>query len=590
MKDFIKNNKIAIDIESSGLRPFQHKLHLISIGNENEQKVYNYHHPNKVEQLVEILEDRSIEKVGHNIAFDALWLAVKLNCRPVNLYDTMVMEKVSMAGRWLGDSDDTSGHGMAQYNLYNTLKRNHFPIEELPDKSITKSFIGYEGTEFSQTQLDYAKDDIKFLLPLRNKQWEKIIRFDLEEVALMEKRFTEVLVHIQCNGINFDLRRWLELYNDNKELRKKAEKYLTTKKAINWSSPKQVLQALHEPGINVPDTNSNTIKYFLRDNKLDKTKRTILERLLEYRLYNKRATSFGSRIIASVDPDMRIRGNFNQLLATGRMSMMKPNLQQIPSPPEYRGCFKASEGKVLVSADYNSQELVIIATGSGEHVWLNAIKHGMDLHSQSAALIFEEKWEETAEEDCEYATYGKKCKCPDHVEMRDAAKTLSFGLAYGLTPEGYALRMGITQDEGQKLYTKYFDAFPKVGKWLDKNAAFTKRTSDAFTFEPFVRWRRVTDAHNYRKQNIGRNTPIQGTGGDMMKLAAIKVYNFINTYAVSAKILLLIHDEILTECDPEYVEEWGGVVKKCMEDAAEVILGHRLLKAEPIVSTVWTKN
>lgn len=593
MTDLIKEERIAIDVETSGLRPFQHELHLISVGNEDKQKVINFHTISNTDKLwlKGILEDRGIEKVGHNIAFDALWLSVKLHCKPVNLYDTMVMEKVSLGGRWLGDSDDTAGHGMQQYNLIKTLERNHLVKKgEGPDKSITKSFIGYTGSDFTEEQLNYAVDDIKYLLPLRDLQWEKIVNFNLTEVARMEKRFTEVLVEIQHNGIIFNLRKWIELYNESKVLKSKAEKYLLGKKFISWSSPKQVLETLHELGIDVPDTNSNTIKYYLRDNKMVKMKRTILERLLEYRLYNKRVTSFGSNVVDSVDPDGKIRGNFNQLLATGRMSSMKPNLQQIPHDSANRECFEASPGKVMVNADYSSQELAIIATGSGEQLWLDTIRDGKDLHSMSAALLFDEKWETAAESECNYTVFGKKCSCPEHKVMRDAAKTLSFGLAYGLTYKTYALRMGITEEEGAKMYDKYFEAFPHVEKWLHKNASYTKRTSNAYTFKPFKRWRRVTDAHNYRKQNIGKNTPVQGTGGDMMKLAAIKIYNSIRKYNIPAKLLLLVHDEVVTECHPDFEEEWSGIIKQCMEDAAEVILGHDFLKAEPMICKVWKKD
>ena len=108
--DLIQEGRIAIDIETSGLRPYQHRLHLIAVGNKDTQRVINFHKVKDIidfetsvlEELVQILEDRSIEKIGHNIAFDALWLAVKLDCRPVNLYDTMTMEKIAEGGKWLG--------------------------------------------------------------------------------------------------------------------------------------------------------------------------------------------------------------------------------------------------------------------------------------------------------------------------------------------------------------------------------------------------------------------------------------------------------------------------------------------------------
>lgn len=457
-------------------------------------------------------------------------------------------------------------------------------------KDIRATFIGYEGDTFTQEQLDYAAADVEKLFDLQAIQQNKIVNFDLGEVARLERKFTEVLVDMQKNGIHFDFLTWIRLYNDSKEAQSKAEKYLRGKANISWASPKQVLEALGQLGIKLPDTDSNNIRYYLRDTpKMTKTNRTILERLLEYRLYQKRVSTYGSNIVDSIDPDYRIRGNFNQVIATGRMSSMKPNLQNIPHPPEYRACFMATPGMVMVGADYSSQELVILATMAGEQKWLDEIAQGRDLHSAGAALFLADAWEKATEPGCAFVATGKKCKCPGHIDLRDKSKALNFGIPYGLTPRTYAQRQGISEYESQRLYDQYFTTFPHIDRWLQKAADDGYRTAAAYTMEPFGRWRNFHGYEDYRRKNIGKNTPIQGTAGDMTKLAAIKVYNYIHNNGYPARLLLAVHDELLTETIPELAEEWKGILQNCMEDAAATILGHNLLKAVPWAGEHWTK-
>ena len=583
--------KIGLDVETSGLRPFQHKLHLISLGDEHKQWVINFHtFKGDYAPLKYVLEDRNIEKVGHNIGFDAFWLKKNLGCDVLNVFCTLTAEKIIRGGQWLGDSEDTAGHGLTNYSLDKTLKRWH--LSEGLDKNLTKQFIDYEGTEFSDELLQYACDDIKYLLPLQALQLEKASSFELEEVLAMEKRFTEVLVDIQYNGVAFDWRKWLTLYEENKTYAEKLSKLLVKKHPINWGSPKQVLEIFKADNIPLGDTDSNNIRYYLRDNKVNKATRTMLERVLEYRLYKKRSTTYGANIVHSIDGDNRIRGNFNQLLATGRMSSMQPNLQNIPHEPIYRECFTATPGYKLVGADYASQELVILATLSGEQLWLDAIEQGKDLHSMSAELVFGDEWQKGGSVNCEYNFSGTKCNCPDHKLLRDKAKTLTFGLSYGLTPKTFGLRMGMSKVSAEKLYNRYFLTFKKVAHYLEKAAETTSRTGECYTMEPFNRWRYVRGYEDYRRRNIGKNTPIQGTAGDMMKLAAIKVYNHIHDSDLGdAKILLLVHDEILIEIPDRWdAEQWCYLVKNCMEEAATDILGHNLLKAEPTISDYWIKD
>tara|TARA_R110000787_G_scaffold146162_2_gene259888 strand:- start:393 stop:1265 length:873 start_codon:yes stop_codon:yes gene_type:complete len=289
---------------------------------------------------------------------------------------------------------------------------------------------------------------------------------------------------------------------------------------------------------------------------------------------------------------------------------------------------KAPEGWVFVSSDYSSQELNVIAYGSKDPVWIEALRKGQDLHSVCAELVYGDKWKKAAESDCAYYSewvgenkFGKykfgfidlvegtsdfpikkaKCECKGHKSLRKNVKTVNFGLAYGMGPNKLADTIESSLGEAKELIESYFKVFPNIGNFLDKLERFGVKYGYARTYPPYNRrrwfsdWFRGIGAEPSLRGitgTIGRaskNTPIQGASADMTKLALIYVRDFIRKNNVPVKIVMTVHDQIDTVCSKEYSEEWKVKMTELMEEAALKIIPNGLLKAETNISECWEK-
>ena len=289
----------------------------------------------------------------------------------------------------------------------------------------------------------------------------------------------------------------------------------------------------------------------------------------------------------------------------------------MPASNKFRNCMKAPEGWVFVSSDYSSQELNVIAYGSKDPVWIEALEKGQDLHSVCAALVYGSKWDDAAAEGCDYFMPAQditdegvtvaveiekqKCNCPEHKSLRTKVKTVNFGLAYGMGPNKLADTIESSLGEAKELIESYFKVFPNIGNFLDKLERFGVKYGYARTYPPYNRRRWFSDWF----KNIGaepslrgitgtigrasKNTPIQGASADMTKLALIYVRDFIRKNNVPVKIVMTVHDQIDTVCSKEYSEEWRVKMTELMEEAALKIIPNGLLKAETNISECWEK-
>jgi hypothetical protein len=194
---------------------------------------------------------------------------------------------------------------------------------------------------------------------------------------------------------------------------------------INWNSQQQALNVLTgvEPKLKGLDEES-----------LSKTTHEVFIKLSEYKDSLKLMSSFGESFIEKfVEPDGKVRTNYNQVVSTGRSSSAKPNMQQIPAyeavGTRYRNCFIYEKGWKFVDSDYTGQELCLIAYASQDDVWYKAIERGEDLHSVTAAMVFGKKWTDATQEGCVFESKRDKCKCKGHKTFRTAIKSVNFGLA-----------------------------------------------------------------------------------------------------------------------------------------------------------------
>ena len=373
---------------------------------------------------------------------------------------------------------------------------------------------------------------------------------------------------------------------------------------INWNSTTQRLEFFK---LVEPDLESTSKE------ALAMTTHPIIQDYINYIDTVKLVTSYGESYIEKyVDDDGYVRTNFNQILNTGRVSSSNPNMQQIPAKESvgnrYRSCFVAPEDWVYVSSDFNSQELVVIATISEDPVWMEALRKGEDLHSICADLVFGKKWKDAAEDDCRYYVDKQKCNCKKHKTMRTAVKTVNFGLAYGMSANKLSATIRISKHEAEALIKKYFSVFPKIGATLAKLAGFGMVNGYIITPQPFLRRRwfdkgptdkeKVIEHLNgsYNKElgiieRASKNTPIQGGSGDMTKLALVYIRNYINDNNLrdTIKLSMQVHDQIDTICHKDYADVWQKEMTTLMEAAAKVVIPSGLLTSETNISLKWEK-
>lgn len=382
---------------------------------------------------------------------------------------------------------------------------------------------------------------------------------------------------------------------------------------VNWASPVQRLEIFK---VKIPGL-SSTSKEVIEDYMGEE----IIQLYEKFNFFNGLVTKFGKKWLEeNLNSDGKVRTKFNQVLATGRVSSSGPNMQQIPGNAmpkgqvnKYRNCFvPPHKDWYFVSSDYVSQELVVTAYLSNDPVWLEALSLGKDLHSVTAELVYKDKWKDAAEEDCSFyemndkGDYLKvKCKCPGHKSLRDSIKTINFGLIYGMSANALSNNLKIPLKSAESLINQYFRTFPKIHGLLETFARFGKRNGYITTAKPFNRKRYFENWEEAKALNDrGRsflmgsierqsmNTPMQGTSGDMTKLALVLMRKWINENNMRdvIKIVMQVHDQIDSVCHKSVAVYWSHKMTEIMEQAAKYIIPTGIMKAETDVTERWSKE
>ena len=491
------------------------------------------------------------------------------------------------------------------------------------DKTQQSSFIGNKG-DFTDPQLIYAAKDVEYLIALKNKQKESIDLYKLSKTVDLENSAVLAFADVEYNGLDLDIERWLGLANDalnvadeckgdldshivsNNKLSKFVPKHIqgdlfadvdTLRKIdVKWTSPKQVLDVFKQLIPKLDNVNGkDLLKYADRFD--------IITTYIKYKEQMKIYTSYGEKFMQNLKDDGKVHTSFNQILDTGRVSSSRPNMQQIPADNAFRNCFTAPEGWSYVSADYSSQELNVIAFGSKDPVWIEALNKGEDLHSVCAELVYGDEWYEVADFECAYYLNNakQKCNCKEHKKLRTHVKTINFGLAYGMGANKLSDTLGISSDDAKKLINTYFETFPAIKGFLDRLGTFGTTFGYIKTFPPYNRRRWFTTwfpkMFNSREnsqefssiERASKNTPIQGASADMTKRALVLMREYISYNDVPVKLVMTVHDQIDTICREDWLEVWTRDMKHLMEVAAKEIVTNGLLKAEVTVSKCWEK-
>lgn len=298
--------------------------------------------------------------------------------------------------------------------------------------------------------------------------------------------------------------------------------------------------------------------------------------LLRYREASKIVLTYGEPFLEHVRRDTgRLHATFVPLGAsTGRVASRDPNLQNLPSGERFHRCVRAGEGRKIVTADYATCELRILAELSGDETFLAAFENDLDLHSVVAEEMF-----------------GETVTKTENAHLRKKAKAINFGLVYGMGKAALALSVGTDTDEAGRLLDRYFERFPRVRAYLEGSVDDALRRGYAET----VLGRRLTfdpdtlAAENARGElsRIAKNMPIQGTSADMTKLAMVRVHERLLDEHPTAGLINTVHDELVVECDADEAEAVAKAVASEMAAAHATLLRRVPPKVEVEVADHW---
>ncbi len=330
---------------------------------------------------------------------------------------------------------------------------------------------------------------------------------------------------------------------------------------FNINSPKQLQVILYEKlGLTSGrktktgfSTDAQALEYL-------KGEHEIIEFILDYRQAAKLKSTYADALPKLINPvSNRIHTSFNQTIAaTGRLSSIDPNLQNIPIRTdlgkEIRKAFIPRDNDHLIlSADYSQIELRIMASICGDEGLTDAFNKGEDIHRNTAALVFMVQPEDVT---------------PD---MRRKAKEVNFGILYGIGPFGLKTRLGITQSHAKEIIETYFSTFKRVKEYMDDSIASAREKGYSETLLGRRRYlRNINNSNHFVRQfeeRVAINMPIQGTVADMIKLAMINIHNELKKRKFKTKMVLQVHDELVFDAHKDEVEELTPVIKKLMETA-----------------------
>ena len=565
---------LGFDTETTELDPYRGDLRLVQLSNGKSTVVVDlkpFREKGELRSLPDLaplrdlLASDSQTKVAHNAKFDAKWVRHHLGVEIGRIYDTYLASQLISAG----DSDRR--HGLADLSQF-------FLGTEL-DK--TEQISDWSADELSASQIEYAARDAAIMLQLREKVHERIVNDQLTSAAEIEFACIAPIAEMELNGFYLDEDRWraqLEKVKATQILAADelqgmlsagvAQASLFGRAEINLDSQQQVAEALLNLGVPVPDTTRGWQLQPLAD------KFPVVGKLLEYRSVAKAISSYGENMLDFIEPATgRIHADFRQIGApSGRFSCSSPNLQQIPHEAEYRSCFRAPEDRKLVIADYSQIELRILADFSGDQNFIDAFVSGADFHTTTAAQVFNVK--------------------PDEVtaEQRSFAKRLNFGVVYGIGASRFGLMTGLSQNEAENTLRRYFATYRGLDAYLRESG--NRAINDRLARTASGRMMRLRFDGNDKQQvgaarRNGINMPIQGTSADILKRALTILHNSLR--GTSGKLVNIVHDEIVVECDGSEAARTAELLGNAMRDAGDVYLKKTPVKVDIHIADEWSK-
>ncbi len=394
---------------------------------------------------------------------------------------------------------------------------------------------------------------------------EKLKNSDqLELYETLERPLINVLYDIEKTGILVD-KDLLKSYGKELESHIKVlekEVYKAAGEEFNINSPKQLGEVLFEK-LKLKGAKKTKTGYSTNAEVLEKLKdeHPIINKVLEYRTYTKLNSTYAVGLLTCIEKDGRIHTKLNQMgTATGRLASEEPNLQNIPIRTElgrkFRDVFIPKKDCVFIDSDYSQIELRILASISGDENLIHSYEASDDVHAITASKVFNVPLKDVT------------------PELRRRAKAVNFGVVYGISAYGLSEDLTITPRDAREYIEQYFDTYPKVKDFLDIQVASAKEKGYVTTI--LGRHRPVPElkSSNYMVRSFGEriamNSPIQGSGADIIKLAMLGIYKRLKEEKLNSKIVLQVHDEILIEAHKDELEKVKAIVKNEMENAIKL--------------------
>ena len=558
LKILNEQSVIAVDTETSSLNPLEADLIGVSFSYAPNKACYiPLAHKNikslkkklVLEKIKPILEDPSIKKVGQNIKFD--FTVLKQNGIEVNpIEDTMLISY-------------TLDAGSNRHNL-DTLSEIHLEHKTISYKELVGT--GKNKLNFSDIELDkateYAAEDADVTLRLYNHLKSKLNEEKLNKVyESFEKPMVQLLSKIEFNGIKVDdlyLKKLSKKF-ENKIRKIEKEIYSIAGKEFNVGSPKQLGEIIYNE-LKIAKS-KKTKKGSLATNAniledLALTEHKFPKLILEWRQISKLKNTYSDALQDHISKKTK-RVHTSFLLAatnTGRLASSDPNLQNIPIKSEegreIRKAFIADKKNILISADYNQIEMRILADIADVKELKRAFKNNEDVHCLTASQVFNVPINKVND------------------DLRRKAKTINFGIIYGITQYGLAKQISVSNQEALDFINSYFKNFPEIKDYMSSTISICRKQGYVSNiFGRRIHLRGINDKNfNIRsfQERAAINAPIQGSAADVVRLAMIKINKLIeNDKKLQTKMLLQIHDELIFEC----LEKDAMYIKKTIKEA-----------------------
>lgn len=573
MSELDRYDILGMDTECTGLDAYEAKVSLVQLGIPNKAFVFDVRHDTPHSSLhLDVLKPILIGKqlkLLQNATYDMEMIKANYGYYIENIYDTMIVEQLLHLGLHAKSSLDY-------------LVKKYLGITM--DKHPRDTFSNYTQ-KFKPFQLEYAANDVLVMHDIRNCQLPSVKEHGFEDVCRLEFEFAKPLCEMELNGMKLDVDKWRAIMSDAAVEKEKAAKEVgdllepvedqTTLfgvSVIDVDSPQQLLSALEKYGLPVENTsNPELVKY---------KGMPLVDAILNYRKYAKLISTYAEPLIEKINSTTdRLHTEFRQMVATGRMSSSRPNLQNIPKKQMYRSCFIAPEGYRLITADMRGAELRILGNLSRDPIFIESYAKGIDLHTRTAS-----------------ETFGVSMDKVTH-NMRDVAKTLNFGLCYGLSQFGLARRLKISEKEASEIINNYFARYKGVKEYLDRSAkdAVYKRYSKTVSGRKrFYRLPPYTDP-NFNRIRAGierqaKNAGIQGANADTIKQSMIYLVDRLSKGGYDARLISTVHDEVIVEAAEDQVYEVGKVTVQALKDGFGRYFNLIPMESDALIGPCWLKD